>query len=96
MAIKTQAKETWNAAQAFMNVAEVGVQRLQACLALVEVDDGPGAKALADALVALVRCSRELADGRAAGADDGVTEAERIERAEGKIVDLWARRKKPD
>ena len=76
-----------------MKTAEVGVERLRSCLALVEIADSQAVKVMVEAIIALVSCADEMT-GRQAGAAPGycVKEAERLERAQAKIIDLWDER----
>ena len=92
-AIEAQAEETWDAAKAPMKTAEVGAKRLKACLALVAVDDGPGAKALADAIIALIKHSGEMTGGRA-DIVEGPSAVQRLEKTKADIIDLLVVRAK--
>ena len=74
-----------------MKTAEVGVERLKACLALVEIPDAQAVKAMAEAIATLAKLAGELAAGRAAG--DGEDREER-KKVEANIVKLWEERRK--
>ena len=64
-AIEAQAEETWDAAKALMKTVKRSVTRLDARMAMVEVDDARAVKAMAEAIATLAKLAGELAAGRA-------------------------------
>ncbi len=81
------------AAKICERMAEVAVDRLNACLPKVEVTDVYGAKALAETVAILVKLVCEVERGQATGADAQRAMNDAEDRMSGaEVVDLWRKR----